>query len=123
MTDIVARLRQTRADMLGTDDEQHYWDCHDSADEIERLHLAIRRLADQDATLSVVGGNVIVEVECQDSSQGNCILTDEERADLQMWAAECLRQCSNATDGNDWDAAERWSARAARAAKILERLR
>jgi hypothetical protein len=34
---IVRRLRQTRADMIGTDDEQHYWDCQDAAAEIERL--------------------------------------------------------------------------------------
>lgn len=39
MNDIVTRLRQTRADMLGSDDEQHYWDCHDAAAEIERLRL------------------------------------------------------------------------------------
>jgi hypothetical protein len=39
MIDITTRLRQTRADMLGTDDEQHYWDCHDAAAEIERLRL------------------------------------------------------------------------------------
>jgi hypothetical protein len=54
MPDILTRLRQTRADMIGTDDEQHYWDCHDAAGEIERLRLtdaereaiadAIRRL-------------------------------------------------------------------------------
>jgi len=50
-------------------------------------------------------------------------LTDEEREDLQMWISECLRQFRNATDGNDWDAAERWSGRAARAAKMLERLK
>jgi hypothetical protein len=31
--------------------------------EIERLREAIRRLADQDATLSVQGGNVIVEMD------------------------------------------------------------
>ena len=37
--DIVTRLRQTRADMIGTADEQHYWDCHDAAAEIERLRL------------------------------------------------------------------------------------
>ena len=30
-------LRRTRADMLGTDDEPHYWACHDAAAEIERL--------------------------------------------------------------------------------------
>jgi hypothetical protein len=50
-------------------------------------------------------------------------LTDEEREDLQMWATECLRQCSGATDGGDWDAAERWSGRAARAAAMLQRLK
>jgi hypothetical protein len=50
-------------------------------------------------------------------------LTDEEREDLQMWVAECMRQCSNATDGNDWDAAERWSGKAVRAAQMLERLK
>ncbi|NBT36272.1 MAG: hypothetical protein EBT03_12200 [Betaproteobacteria bacterium] len=38
-SDIVRRLRQTRADMIGTEDEQHYWDCHDAAAEIERLRL------------------------------------------------------------------------------------
>jgi hypothetical protein len=37
MSDIYIRLRQTRADMLGTDDEQHYFDCHEAAGEIERL--------------------------------------------------------------------------------------
>ena len=37
MDDITKRLRQTRADMIGTDDERHYWDCHDAAAEIERL--------------------------------------------------------------------------------------
>ena len=37
MTDIAARLRQTRANMLGTDDEEHYFDCHEAAGEIERL--------------------------------------------------------------------------------------
>ena len=35
--DIVWRLRATRADMLGTDDEEHYRDCHEAADTIELL--------------------------------------------------------------------------------------
>jgi hypothetical protein len=35
--DIARRLRQTRADMLGTADEDHYWDSHEAAGEIERL--------------------------------------------------------------------------------------
>lgn len=36
-SDITRRLRQTRADMIGTDDEQHYWDSHEAAGEIDRL--------------------------------------------------------------------------------------
>jgi hypothetical protein len=72
---IVARLRQTRADMIGTDDEQHYWDCQDAATEIERLRLAIRRLAEQDATLSVVSGSVIVQMDET--------LTDAEREAIE----------------------------------------
>ena len=39
MPDIATRLRQTRANMIGTDDEQHYWDCYDAAAAIERLRL------------------------------------------------------------------------------------
>ena len=39
MPDITTRLRQTRADMIGTADEQHYWDCYDAAAAIERLQL------------------------------------------------------------------------------------
>jgi hypothetical protein len=42
-----------------------------AADEIERLRLAIRRLADQDATLSVRGGSVTVTLDAT--------LTDEEQ--------------------------------------------
>jgi hypothetical protein len=71
MDDITTRIRQTRADMIGTPDEAHYWDCHDAASEIERLREAIRRLADQDATLSVCEGNVTVTMDTP--------LTDAER--------------------------------------------
>lgn len=35
MTKVVERLRQTRANMLGTEDEAHYWTCHEAADELE----------------------------------------------------------------------------------------
>lgn len=41
-TDIVTRLRQTRADMIGTADEDHYWDVHDAAGEIEKLRALVR---------------------------------------------------------------------------------
>jgi hypothetical protein len=44
---------------------------YDAANEIERLRLAIRRLAEQDATLSVCDGNVTVTLDAT--------LTDEER--------------------------------------------
>lgn len=54
----------------------------DARDEIERLRLAIRRLAEQDATLSVVGGNVIVEMDA---------LTDEEREAVENALAFCER--------------------------------
>jgi hypothetical protein len=53
MPDIATRLRQTRANMIGTDDEQHYWDCYDAAAAIERLRLtdeereAIREACDE----------------------------------------------------------------------------
>lgn len=43
--------------------------------EIERLRTAIRRLAEQDATLSVQGGNVTVTMDA--------MLTDEEREAIE----------------------------------------
>ena len=46
MVGIVERLRQTRADMLGTPDEAHYWDCVEAADEIEKLRAALKPFAD-----------------------------------------------------------------------------
>lgn len=42
MTDIISRLRQTRANMLGTPDQQHYWDCHEAADYIEQLEAKLK---------------------------------------------------------------------------------
>jgi hypothetical protein len=59
MDDITKRLRQTRADMIGTDDERHYWD--DAAAEIERLRqernhwmAAARAFDDHLATMRVM---------------------------------------------------------------------
>lgn len=49
-----------------------------AAAEIERLRFAIRRLADQDATLSVCEGNVTVDIDGS--------LTPEEREAIE-WAA------------------------------------
>ena len=39
--------------------------------EVARLRLAIRRLAEQDATLSVQGGNVIVEMDATETDLAN----------------------------------------------------
>ena len=72
MTDIVDRLRREVVWESEVGDVLNA-----AADEIEQLRLAIRRLADQDATLSVQGGSVIVDIECQDLLQKN--LTAEER--------------------------------------------
>jgi hypothetical protein len=93
---IVARLRQTRADMIGTDDEQHYWDCQDAATEIERLRLAIRRLAEQDATLSLLckrDGSQVVTVTM------DATLTEEER--------EAIERAIDAFDGIEDVSADR----------------
>jgi hypothetical protein len=47
-----------------------------AADEIERLRLAIRRLAEQDATMSVCGGAVTVTLDAT--------LTDAEREAIEQ---------------------------------------
>lgn len=62
-SDLVRRLRDTAVPTVEL--------CDDAADEIELLREAIRRIAEQDATLSVQGGNVIVEMDAT--------LTEEER--------------------------------------------
>ena len=51
-----------------------------AADEIARLRLAICRLADQDATLSVCSGNVTVTLDAT--------LTDAEQESLEFVVAE-----------------------------------
>lgn len=45
--DIAKRLRQTRANMLGTDDEAHYWDCQDAANEIDHLRALNNSLREE----------------------------------------------------------------------------
>jgi hypothetical protein len=72
MTDIVERLRGLRFVHVPVASEL----MAEAAEEIERLREAIRRLADQDATLSVQGGNVTVTFDAT--------LTDDERADLEF---------------------------------------
>jgi hypothetical protein len=79
--------------MLGTDDEQHYWDCHEAAAEIERLRLALARLADQDATFSIIGGNMIVDVDNT--------LTDAEREALIVASIELQALSMSETNYSD----------------------
>ena len=61
--DIATRLRQTRANMLGTDDEQHYWDCHKAASHIELLEAAYKSSG---SALAVIDGgfqNAVAEIQ------------------------------------------------------------
>lgn len=60
MTDIAERLRRWA---IATDAVPASDLMDEAADEIERLREAIRRLADQDATLSVCDGSVTVTVD------------------------------------------------------------
>jgi hypothetical protein len=45
--DICRRLRQARASMLGTEDEDTFWACHDAAAEIMRLRKQIDEIRAQ----------------------------------------------------------------------------
>ena len=91
MSDIVDRLKACETRSLVTMSEEtgqlvrsseswvELWQClQDAADEIKRLRDAIRRLTEQDATLSVCDGNVTVTMDAT--------LTDEERAAIAWFA-------------------------------------
>jgi hypothetical protein len=75
MTDIVERLRHWSH---GLTYDPAVGLMHESAAEIARLREAIRRLADQDATLSVQGGSVTVTLDAT--------LTDAEREAIESAA-------------------------------------
>ena len=47
MSDIATRLRQTRANMIGTDDEDHYWDCQLAAGRIDALRAENEKLRER----------------------------------------------------------------------------
>jgi hypothetical protein len=93
--DLIERLRRW---VVATDAVPASDLMDEAADEIARLREAIRRLADQDATLSVQGGCVIVEMECQVLSQKN--LTDEER-DAVEWFAEVRKPLTRLTQNHN----------------------
>jgi hypothetical protein len=100
--------------------------------EVRHLREAIRRLADQDATLSVVGGNVIVEMDATPemlerfAQRGGPLvpfelpqptLTNAERKTLE-WAIMSLSNSSGARVGVAMDNA----LAAQQLRKLLERL-
>ena len=72
MPDITTRLRQTRADMIGTADEQHYWDCHEAASHIELLEAAHKASGSALAVIDAGFQNAVAEIQ-------RLRLTDEER--------------------------------------------
>lgn len=83
----------------------------EAADEIARLRLAICRLAEQDATLSVQGGNVIVEMDAT--------LTDAEREAVRF----CVTASLPETEKLGGVAGELCRMHAARLRSLLERMK
>jgi len=85
MSEHVSNLRRTRANMLGTDDEAHYWECHEAADEIERLEAHKQQCFDRMRTMTaelederaanahkaVVLANLQARVEALESARSN----------------------------------------------------
>lgn len=121
--DIVAKLRRdAQAQRDRAPEGATVWiadSFEEAAGEIERLRLAIRRLAEQDATLSLLckrDGSQVVTVTMDGT------LTDEEMDDLRAWLLDCLRRVSTLTEGGNVALAERWKERAKRAAAMIERL-
>jgi hypothetical protein len=91
MTDIVNSLRQTRANMLGTPDEQHYWDCHEAADEIELLR---RMISDGEVGFEILAAQnrrlraVLELFECDCTVEERCSVPDNCRNFLARRALE-----------------------------------
>jgi hypothetical protein len=101
MDDITKRLRQTRADMIGTDDERHYWDCHDAAYEIERLR-GYRDMAEADRDVAMMAAErlrcVTEPLTKKKWAEVPLPLTDEERRVLRdlrdSYASEDDQECN-----------------------------
>jgi hypothetical protein len=81
--DIASRLRNWRGLHIAHSGELF----EEAAREIEMLRTALANLADQNATFSVIGGNMIVDVDAK--------LTDAER--------EAIREAVGAYNDNDDD--------------------
>jgi len=99
--DIASELRQTRANMIGTDDEEHYWTCQDAAAEIERLQklLQLATVPAARHTPATRGrGELPPDVPQPDNglatSGRGLFLTAEERAAIRWFS-----QLSHGNDG------------------------
>jgi hypothetical protein len=75
--ELASALRSTRANMLGTDDEKHYWDCHDAADELIRL----KEIIDDYAAIAAASAREIKQV------RQSYARSDEKRCDSDMCGA------------------------------------
>ena len=96
-SDIATRLRQTRADMLGTDDEQHYWDCHEAASHIELLEAAYKSSG---SALAVIDGgfkNAVAEIQ-------RLRLTDAEREAVERACCSLGGVVDMSAECTEWDA-------------------
>lgn len=82
--DICVKLRRARANMLGTDDEELYWACHDAAEEVERLRSVAPRWVpvterlpgEYETVLVATGGSV---------SAGEIRFPDDEDGMSESW--------------------------------------
>jgi hypothetical protein len=63
--------------MLGTDDEKHYWDCHEAADELIRL----KEIIDDYAAIAAASAREIKQV------RQSYARSDEKRCDSDMCGA------------------------------------
>jgi hypothetical protein len=94
---IATRLRQTRADMLGTDDEDHYWDCHAAASHIELLEAAYKSSG---SALAVIDGgfqNAVAEIQ-------RLRLTDAEREAVERACCVLGGVVDMSAQCSEWDA-------------------
>jgi hypothetical protein len=81
-----SNLRRTRADMLGTDDEEHYLECHAAAEEIDRLNNLIE-MSDG--------------LKCPNEDCGDLGYTPEQNA-MGDWYQERCEWCHSVDESVYW---------------------
>ena len=96
---ITTRLRQTRANMLGTADEDHYWDCHAAAAEIERLRLtdaereAVERAADLIDNKTCGDSSTLRGLLERMSGDGDCLAPDNAAIRDNLDRSQPIAKC------------------------------